>query len=122
MQHASNIDTPMFMDCTASGSTYQCTDFTFNNVVVSQVNYIGATIGPFRVTSRSIQINNTTFTNIGENTYTNYALKSLTPFFGITLRKPYTNTVLVTETVTVNLVTLNQLYGGVNGRFMNIAY
>ena len=91
-------------------------------MVVSQVNYIGATIGPFRVTSRSIQINNTTFTNIGENTYTNYALKSLTPFFGITLRKPYTNTVLVTETVTVNLVALNQLYGGVNGRFMNIAY
>ncbi len=122
MQHASNTDTPMFMDCTASAGVYQCTDFWFNNVAVTEVNYVSATIAPFRVTSKSININNSTFTNLGQSTYINHGLKSLTPFFGLTLRKPYVSGVLITESVLVNNVSLNGLYGGVNGRFMNIVF
>ena len=90
----------MFFDLTATGENYKTDTFYFNNVALSQVNFIGATMAPFLVTAKQSQIVNSSFSYVGQQAYTQ-GYKALAPLFSFNLRKPYTDSFgsLVTETV-----------------------
>eukprot|EP00347_Sterkiella_histriomuscorum_P016469 403353061 len=122
-QDASNSDSNMFFDISATGYEYDADQLTINDVIFTNVNCLQCTRSPYQIRSGLILFYNLTMTNINYNAYI-LNLKSVTPFFKFNLRKPYydLSSNLLTETLTFDKVNINKVYSGIDGRFMDINY
>ncbi|CDW79966.1 UNKNOWN [Stylonychia lemnae] len=118
-----NTDQVMFFKISSLGYNYDAQQLLINDLVMSNIQCLKCTRSPFYLRSKETTFTNLQMASINDLAYTLNS-KSTTPFFSFLLRKPYTDfySAVVTETLKFIGASINKVYSGVDGRFLNIDY